>query len=371
MDPGSLTIDPPASRLWPGLLAGLALLGLGGTVGYRTWEAARVKSVTAQEAVAADEAARQAGVDLRRRVSGFLNGEAAPLLAEAKAKDLAAVNRAMAALDACFAGYAEGVDAFTHDLTAWGTRFRLIWRKSVETVKRREIPEGAAKLVRDKFDHHVVSDARLEADVVAVLEQFAYERQADRNELLGRLETRLEASALPVELRQVALTDFKERYQDQLSRLLGRLPGNSVMVGVGSLTAGIVTEEAVRQMVRVVLTQAAARMAGGAMISGGTAASAVAAGGVGGTAVAPGVGTAVGVVGGFVVGAVVDWWMTEKFEGEVKQEVLTFLTRTRTALISGPDGLESLLKAQVEHNSDTWRRSLTGSLQAALHPKSS
>ena len=354
-------------RPWRGLAAGLLLLVTGGAVLHRTWQSARDDAASAS-ARAAAKAAHQAERDLRGKVSGFLSREAAPLLAQAKAKDLAAVNRALASLDARFAGYASGVDAFTHDLTAWGTRFKLIWRKSVETVKRREIPEGTAKLVRDKFDKHVVSDARLEADVLAVMQQFAYELEADRNELLGTLRTRLEASDLPLAMRQVALTDFKTRYEEQLKTLLGKLPGNSVMVGVGGITAGIVTEEAVRQMVRVVLTQAASRLAGGAMASGGAAATAVAAGGTGGTAIAPGVGTAVGVVGGFLVGAVVDWWMTEEFEATVKQDVLAFLTQTRATLISGPQGLEAMLKAQVENTSAVWERSVTGSFQSVLHP---
>ena len=360
--------DRPLPRPWRGLAAGLLLLGLGGILLHRTWQSANEDATRTAARAAAAADSRQAELALRGKVSGFLSGEAAPLLAQAKAKDLAAVNRALAGLDARFASYGAGVDAFTRDLTAWGTRFRLIWRRSVETIKRRDIPEGTAKLVRDKFDRHVVSDARLEADVLAVMQQFAYNLEAGRNELLGTLKTRLEASDLPVEVRLVALADFKTRYQDQLKALLAKMPGNSVMVGVGGITAGIVTEEAVRQMVRVVLTQAASRLAAGAVASGGAAATAIAAGGTGGTAVAPGVGTAVGVVGGFLVGAVVDWWMTEEFEAIVKRDVLAFLTQTRATLISGPQGLEAMLKAQVENTSAVWERSVTGSFQSVLHP---
>ncbi|MES2705403.1 MAG: hypothetical protein V4726_02260 [Verrucomicrobiota bacterium] len=370
---------PAPPRLWPGLVAGLALLAASGAVFYRAWTAARngaatqagltaaVAAVSMEQARAAE--ADAATTDLRRRVSEFLGSEARPVLLAAKAKDLEAVDRAVKSLDASFARYAGGVDQFTGELTGWGTRFRLIWRKSVETVKQHPIPEGTAKLVRDKFDAHVVSDTRLEADVLAVMRQFAYDIEANRNELLGTLRTRLTASALPVAVRKVALEEFQSQFQQNLGKLLGGLPSNSVAVGVGSLTAGIVAEEAVRQLVRVVLTQAAARLAGGALASGGAAATAVAAGGTGGTMVAPGVGTAIGVVGGFVVGAVVDWWMTDKFEARVKAEVLTFLSGTRQALVSGPQGIEALLKAQVDQTSSAWERAVTGSLQASLHPQ--
>lgn len=366
---------PP--KLWPGLVAGLVLLAAAGGAFYRTWTAARNGAATQAVAVAAQaaEAMERARVaeeaaataDLRKRVSGFLESDARPALLAAKAKDMEALDRAVHSLDASFERYAGGVDQFTHELTGWGTRFRLIWRKTVETVKQHDIPEGTAKLVRDKFDANVVSDARLEADVMAVMKQFAYDIEANRNELLGTLQTRLEASALPVEMRKVAMGEFQEQFQQNVSKLLSGLPSNTVAIGVGSLTTGIVAEEAVRQLVRVVLAQAAVRLAGGAMASGGAAATAVAAGGTGGTAVAPGVGTAIGVVGGFVVGAVVDWWMTDKFEAQVKSEVLTFLTSTRNALVSGPQGIEAMLKAQVDRSSSAWERAVTGSLQASLH----
>lgn len=365
-------------RLWPGLAAGLILLAGSGVVFYRTLSAARngaavQAGLSAAAATAAMEQASSAeslaaAADLRRRISGFLESDARPTLVAARAKDLEAVDRAVKSLDACFDTYAGGVDRFTGELTGWGTRFRLIWRKSVETVKQHEIPEGTAKLVRDKFDANVVSDARLEADVLAVMRQFAFDIEANRNELLGTLKTRLAASDLPVQVRKVALGEFQSQFQQSLGKLLSGLPSNSMAVGVGSLTAGIVAEEAVRQLVRVVLTQAAARLAGGALASGGAAATAVAAGGTGGTVVAPGVGTAIGVVGGFVVGAVVDWWMTDKFEAQVKVEVLNFLRTTRNALVGGPQGIEALLKAQVDQSSSAWERAVTGSLQASLHP---
>ncbi|MDB6132436.1 MAG: hypothetical protein JWM59_679 [Verrucomicrobiales bacterium] len=372
----SMPVPPP--RLWPGLAVGLALLAAAGLVFHRTWTMARdgaaLQAVrTASAAAAAMERTRAeeawaAANDLRRRMSGFLSQDARPALAVAREKDLEALDRAVRSLDACFDRYAGGVDRFTGELTGWGTRFRLIWRKGVETAKQREIPEGTAKLVRDKFESCVVSDARLEADVMAVMRQFAYDLEANRNELLGTLKTRLAASSLPVEVRKVAMQEFQTQFQQNLTRLLKELPSHTVGVGVGSLTAGIVAEEAVRQLVRIVLTQAAARLAGSAMASGGAAATAVAAGGTGGTVVAPGVGTAIGVAGGFVVGAVVDWWMTDKFEAQVKTDVLTFLRATRNALVGGPQGIESLLKAQVDQASSAWERAVTGSLQASLHP---
>lgn len=356
-------------------MAGVALLVLAGTVFYRTLAAAgnqKAAGATLSAQVFSDaqrEAeAVAATTDLRKRISGFLSSDAKPALLNAKTKDLAAVDRAVVSLDACFGRYAEGVDKFTRELTGWGTRFRLIWRKGVETVKRHEIPEGATKLVRDKFDANVVSDARLEADVMAVMKQFAYDLEANRNELMGSLTTRLQSSDLPVTVQKVALGEFQTQFDQNVKKLLHGLPANTATIGAGSMATGIVAEEAVRQLVRVVLTQAAARLAGSAAASGGAAATAVAAGGTGGTVLAPGVGTAIGVVGGFVVGAVVDWWMTDKFEAQVKIEVLTFLQKTRNALVGGPQGMETLLRQQVNATSEAWERSVNASMQSSLHP---
>ena len=48
-----------------------------------------------------------------------------------------------------------------------------------------------------------MSDARLEADVMEIMKQFAYDMEADRNELLASLETRLNESQLPAAARSI------------------------------------------------------------------------------------------------------------------------------------------------------------------------
>ena len=82
-------VPAPADRLlprpWRGLAVGLLLLGGGGAVMHRTWQSAR-NDAAAASVQAATAAAHQAERELRGKVSGFLNTEAAPLLAQAKAK---------------------------------------------------------------------------------------------------------------------------------------------------------------------------------------------------------------------------------------------------------------------------------------------
>lgn len=335
-----------APRFWPGFLFGALMLAAAAGLFHHTW-------------MEVQDGGRAVVAERRARAERFLAAEALPLLEDANAKDREAAARAIRALDDLFRGYAGGVDAFARDLTGWGTRFKLVWRKGVETVKRGEVPENAAALVREKFHHHVVSDARLEADVTAVLRQFAYDLEANRNELLGGLRVRLRTSELPVEVQSETLEAFHRRVDGELKKLLEDLPRSTVAVGVGSLTSGLVAEEAVRQMVRGVVAQAAARMTGGALAGGGAAATGAAAGGAGGSAVAPGVGTAAGIVGGFLVGAAVDWWMTDRFEEQVKSRCLAFLESSHAALITGPGGLEEMLNLQVEQTASARRLAVT------------
>jgi hypothetical protein len=200
-----------------------------------------------------------------------------------------------------------------------------------------------------------------------IMKQFAYDMEANRNELLASLETRLEAGQLPGAARHLVLQRFREQTGERIQELLSRLPGHSVAVGVGGITAGIVAEEAVRQLIRAVIAQAATRIAAGAAVSGGAAAGAVASGGAGGTVVAPGVGTAIGVAGGLIVGVVVDWWMTDQFKEKVAEQCRQFLTTTHVALVTGDKGLEKLLLDHVSGSNAACREAIAFTLAAAAN----
>ncbi len=323
------------------------------------------------------DAAKEAAETLEKKRSperialdAFLTREAAKLLGETHRKDMAAVQRALDALRVNFKGYAEGIPAFTDALTGWGTRMKIVYRSSVETIERKDTHYWTASLVQEKFDEHVISDAKLERDVLEVMKQFAYELEANRNELLVNLEVSLHAADLPAATRQLALRNFREQTRHRIRELLARMPGQSVGVGVGSLAAGIVAEEAVRQLIRAVIAQAAARIAAGAAASGGAAAGAAVTGGAGGTALAPGVGTAIGLAGGLIVGAVVDWWLTDEFKDKVAAECRSFLIATEVALMTGDKGQEKLLLDHVNASRDACRQAVSHTLAAAAAPTS-
>jgi|GEM_PF-4454672 len=355
--------DSPGARLprlWPGIFAGLLLLAAAAAVFWQVWQSTQPD--TAMLAARVEEKRR---AEVHRAVDSFLSNDAKQLLGAAQRKDMAAVQRALDSLRDRFKSYAGGIDDFTSALTGWGMRSKIIYRKTVETIEQKDEHSWTASLVREKFASHIMSDAQLEADVIEIMKQFAYDMEANRNELLASLETRLNAAQLPGTMKHVVLRGFREQTRGRIQELLTRLPGHSVAVGVGSLTAGIVAEEAVRQLIRAVIAQAAARIAAGAAVSGGAAAGAVATGGAGGTAIAPGIGTAIGVAGGLIVGAVVDWWMTDEFKEKVAEQCRQFLSTTHVALVTGDKGLEKLLLDHVTGSNNACREAVALTLATA------
>ena len=344
---------PRAPRAGRIVTAGIALLAAGAGV-WKLRKFASPESVS--PAVAADADAREA----------FLRTRVPPILGAAEAREMAAVQRAVAAVDARFSTYADGAPAFAASLTGWGMRFRILYRKGVETAEGKPDHSWTAALVQEKFAEHVVSDVRLEADIMEITKQLAYDLEASRNEMLASLAADLRASDLPVTIKSAALTDFNAAMNTRIRDLLAAMPVQSVAVGTGSLAAGIVAEEAVRQLIRVVIAQAAARLATGAIAAGGTTVAAATVGGTGGTAIAPGIGTAVGLAGGLVVGAVVDWWMTDEFEEKVTAQVREFLTASRTALVTGDRGLEALFRSEVQRYHAAAGRAVEGALRPPL-----
>jgi len=359
-------VPGPRPRPWQALTTATLLLAGAAAVFFQVKETADPAA-----AVQAADESEQKRSESQRAINAFLTTQAKTLLDETHRKDLAAVQRALDSLRANFKGYAQGIPEFTDALTGWGTRMKIVYRSTVETVERKDMHYWTASLVQEKFNEHILSDKKLEADVMEVMKQFAYELEANRNEMLVNLEVSLHASELPETAKKLALDRFREQTRERIRELLGHLPGQSVAVGVGGIAAGIVAEEAVRQLVRAIIAQAAARIAASAAVSGGAAAGAAATGGAGGTAIAPGVGTAIGIAGGLIVGAVVDWWMTDEFKDKVAAECRKFLSSTEVALVTGDKGLEKILFDHVNASRDACRDAVVHTLAAvAKHPDS-
>ena len=341
-----------------GVAGGLLLLAASGGLFYTVINTATPESAAP---VADTSAAERAA--LEAELGKFFDAEAKPLLAKTRGKDLAAIAQVLNSLDAAFVRYGEGAPKFAKDLTGWGTRFKIMYRKGVETAQRKDEHTWTQQLIQEKFATHVMSDATLEADLLAIMKQFNFDLEANRNEMLAGMQTKLAASNLPVNVKQLTLQNFSKDFNLNVKQLLSQMPQQSVGVGVGSITAGIVAEEAVRQIVRTIIAEVAARIAASAAAAGGTAGGAAAAGATGGSAIAPGVGTVIGLAGGFLVGAFVDWWMTDEFEEKITQQCHGFLDTTKQSLINGSGGLKESLLKQVEQSSSAYEKALQSSVK--------
>jgi len=92
-------------------------------------------------------AAEETGINAAAR-RAFLEQTATPLLSAAHARDMAAADRARQQINDHFARYAEGIPKFASSLTGWGMRFRILYRKGVETAKRKPEHSWTAALVQ-------------------------------------------------------------------------------------------------------------------------------------------------------------------------------------------------------------------------------
>ncbi len=328
----------PRWWLWPLTGAGAAAIIITGVH----------KAATSDPVDRAQQSAAAEAASYRVAMDTFLASDALPHLALCRTEATAAVTRALTSLDTCFAHYAGGAPAFASALTSWGTRFKIIYRSGVETAERKPEHSWTAQIVQKHFTTHVVSDVRLEADVMEILKQFNYDLEASGNTLEANLTRALQRTSFPNKVRTDIMQVFRPAFQKEIHALLKSKPTQSIGIGMGSLAAGIAVEEAVRQVIRAVVAQAATRMAAGAVTAAGAGAATTAAGTAGGTVVAPGIGTTLGLAGGFIAGAAIDWWMTDKFNAKVTAQCLSFLAKTKDSLLTSPRGLKALLAGEAQ-----------------------
>jgi hypothetical protein len=101
--------------------------------------------------------------------------------------------------------------------------------------------------------------------------------------------------------------------------LLKQRAAESPVIGFLGTGGGFIAGEVATKFVAKLLASMIARVATGAATRGSTVAASLIAGGGGGS-LAPGVGTAIGIAGGIVVGGAVDWWLESRFKKEVTDE---------------------------------------------------
>jgi hypothetical protein len=291
-----------------------------------------------------------------------------PVLAKFDARNKAAANRAVANMHERLDGRRSGIKPFIRDINSWKTRFGVMGRTIKDAWGKvrgtQPNPQAVRAYVDQKFRHHVLSEPALEADVGAVLAQFREDLEASRNQLYADL--RLPLSKIKVSLvdKDADFATFLKGVQNRASDVTKDLAGDSVVSGltafVSGMAAGEAAELAARQVVASILSRVGTQMAARAVTAGGATVAGAAAGGGGGSFAGP-AGTVIGLGVGFAVGAVVDWWMSEKFEAKMTEQLNAFFDNVDHQLIQGSDkapGLEKSLEDAVKRGGDAQRKAI-------------
>jgi hypothetical protein len=228
-----------------------------------------------------------------------------------------AMERARQQLASDFARYHNGAPRFADDLTTWSAQYQIAkaaladwWSKSNE----------GRKVATDKFAEFVVSDRQLQKDVIGVIAQFSSDLEANRNKMLSELQEKVSAAAVPCASAAPGSTNLARAFALEAGHLVEQQTMQSSLAKVLAEGGGFMAGAAATHIVTKLMTSMAIRVATSVAARGSTVAGGVLAGGEGGTVLAPGVGTAVGAVGGIVAAWAVDWWMEKKFKEKVTNE---------------------------------------------------
>ena len=173
-----------------------------------------------------------------------------------------------------------------------------------------------------------------------MIAQFASDLEANRNLMLSELREKVSTSAVPCASTRLGATDLASAFWNEEQPLIKARSTQSPIIGALATGGGFIAGNAATQIVARLLASMTARVASGAAARGSAVAAGALVGGEGGTMLEPGVGTAIGVIGGIIVGGAVDWWTEKSFKEKVTAECNQILMEMENNLWNnGSDGL--------------------------------
>ncbi|HEV2296300.1 MAG TPA: hypothetical protein VGR35_20830 [Tepidisphaeraceae bacterium] len=290
-------------------------------------------------------------------VGAIYQKDIVPLLDESLQRKQDAAGRALAILHARLNGHRKGIPAFAEDVTSWGTRFGVLGRSTRDAfrkARRKPDAETTRRYVEAKFRTHVMSEIELEAAVGAAVEQFRADLEADRNLLMSQIRVPLKASGAPVLVADAEWEAIRRDIMRAGSDLAMSGSTDSVVNAAAAFAAGEAAGISGRHLVAQILARVGpiigARLAGSGVAAGaGAMAGAAGGGGTAGSIGGP-AGTIIGAGVGLAVGAVIDWWMTARFQEQLRKRCNAFVDSVQLALITGTKqspGVEPLLAEAV------------------------
>lgn len=267
----------------------------------------------------------------------YFEEEVRPLLRYYGAQNEAAAELAQKRWHQIMTTHRQAIPEFARDLTSWGTRWNILRRMPGDWWQE---DERIARYVQAKFTEYFFAEGELEAALYSVLLAYRGDLEANQNTLLGAVRTNFEGDHHLL-LEAIDLSHFTNSVREELldySLTAGR---DSLQYGLATLLAG--------EMVAIAGTQMVIRL--GAMIGAGAATSVAAGGGAAaGSATAGGAagiwggpaGMAVGFGVGLVLGVTVDWYMTNRFEERLINELDAYFYRLEREVRRGRPGQPGL-----------------------------
>ncbi len=291
----------------------------------------------------------------------FFDEQVMPALADASYRNEEAIERAKRSLDETFNRYRQGIPAYTENITSFLTQLNITRAAIVDRIKD---GDEKTKIASTVFAETVFSEESLEMDLVAIVQQFESDLQANQNILLASVATRLKKADFPVSPifvdGRAKVAELHNEVADFTLTSASLAGPVSAMAFAGGFASTLAAEMLVRVLLKRVAAQIAVRVG---TATGGAIVGSAAAGGAVGTGAAPGPGTVVGVAAGVVVGFVVEHWMGERFREKLAIQCNALLDEIEAQIWSDPQkGLRVAFATAAEQANTVNEQTMVGLL---------
>lgn len=280
----------------------------------------------------------------------FFDSDVKPIIAKTDKAHREAVQRCLSRLEDSFAKYRRGIPHFVDDLSSYRTRFGIMslmpsdwWNES----------DDIGVYIGEKFEKHMFSEKRLERDIDNALQAFKKDIEANRNEMLIQIRATVEASDLPhiPKLDSAGYAkDLKQRLKEFAAESGKDSVKNMLIVEIASGVLGVAT----KTLITSISIRLAASVTGAAAGAGGATAGGTAAGGTGGSVAGP-PGAFAGAAVGFLLGIIIDWYMTDQFQKKLSHQLDKMITDASQTVVSGTKSTAGL-REMLTHTCDQFKQ---------------
>jgi hypothetical protein len=305
------------------------------------------------------------------RFAEYYRLQISPLIDSAEARQQRDVDLSLTRLHEHFDGFRRGVPRFTEDITEWGTRFGIVGRAIKDLWTGFWSDKKKAVAVRaytdEKFRVSVINEQSLQRALDDSLKTFGEATEAGHNRLEGEIRLTIGHPDSPLKIPVTAMDQYLKGASAAGRGMAARAGKDSVAIGTAGILGSVIAEEATRALGTAIIARLTAASVAGTAVAGSATAAGATAGGGGGSVAGP-LGTIVGFGVGFAVGAIVDWWMSEKFKEKLSAQCMRFLDELERDLVNGTGGqpgLKALLTQAARDCSENYRKALFDELQRA------